>query len=53
MQGLQDKIWALKHESDWQSPVLRTYLRESAEYLGLPEAKAPLQEQAHAHAMGH
>ncbi|WP_194724536.1 CsgG/HfaB family protein [Noviherbaspirillum malthae] len=55
VQGLQDKIWALKRESDWQSPVLRTYLQESAEYLGLPEAKTPLQEQAHAqlHAAGH
>ncbi len=48
VQGLQDKVWALKRESDWQSPVLRAYLKESGEYLGAPEGGISGPEQASA-----
>lgn len=33
VQGIQDKIWSLKNESDWQSPVLQAYLKQNMEYL--------------------
>ncbi|RJF99444.1 CsgG/HfaB family protein [Noviherbaspirillum saxi] len=33
VQGLQDKVWALKNDADWRSPVLQAYLKESSEYL--------------------
>jgi curli production assembly/transport component CsgG len=33
VQGLKDKLWALKNEKDWDSSVVRAYLRESSEYL--------------------
>lgn len=33
VQGLQDKIWSLKNEADWKSPVLQAYLKENLEYL--------------------
>jgi curli production assembly/transport component CsgG len=32
VQGLKDRVWALKDEKDWQSPVIQTYLSESKEY---------------------
>jgi curli production assembly/transport component CsgG len=33
VQGLKDKVWALKNQEDWNSPVLQAYLKESSEYL--------------------
>ncbi len=33
VQGLKDKLWSLKNEKDWDSSVVRAYLRESSEYL--------------------
>lgn len=33
VQGLRDKVWSLKSEQDWSSPVLRTFLKENEEYL--------------------
>ena len=32
VQGLKDRVWALKDEKDWYSPVIQTYLRESNDY---------------------
>ncbi|TFW09321.1 curli production assembly/transport protein CsgG [Oxalobacteraceae bacterium OM1] len=48
VQGLKDKTWSLKRDTDWNSPVLQRYLRDNAEYLdqlGVPtaaDAAAPL-----------
>jgi curli production assembly/transport component CsgG len=33
VQGLRDKVWSLKNEQDWNSPVLRAFLKENDEYL--------------------
>lgn len=33
VQGLKDKVWALKNESDWNSPILQAYLKENSDYL--------------------
>lgn len=33
VQGLKDRVWALKNEKDWNSPVLQAYLKENNEYL--------------------
>lgn len=33
VQGLKDRVWALKQEKDWNSPVLQAYLKESNDYL--------------------
>ena len=33
VQGLRDKVWALKNDHDWESPVLRAFRKESDEYL--------------------
>lgn len=33
VQGLKDKVWALKNENDWHSPVLQAYLKQTNEYL--------------------
>jgi curli production assembly/transport component CsgG len=41
VQGLQDKMWALKNETDRTSPVLQAYLKESQEYLNQPDAGTP------------
>ena len=42
VQGVQDKIWALKHEPDRGAPVFQAYLKENQEYLNnLDEAAAP------------
>jgi curli production assembly/transport component CsgG len=41
VQGLQDKMWALKNETDRTSPVLQAYLKESQEYLNHPDAGTP------------
>ena len=32
VQGLKDRVWALKDDKDWYSPVIQTYLRESNDY---------------------
>lgn len=39
-QGLEDKVWALKNESDWRSPVLQAYLKENNEYLDAVDGAA-------------
>jgi len=41
VQGLKDKVWSLKNESDWQSPILQTYLKENSEYLEGVDTIAP------------
>jgi curli production assembly/transport component CsgG len=33
VQGLKDKVWALKDDKDWKAPVLQAYLKEDSEYL--------------------
>ena len=33
VQGLTDRVWALKNEQDWQSPVIQAYLKENNDYL--------------------
>ncbi|GIZ52990.1 CsgG/HfaB family protein [Noviherbaspirillum aridicola] len=38
-QGLKDRVWALRDEADWYSPVLQTYLRQGEEPVG--QAAAP------------
>jgi curli production assembly/transport component CsgG len=45
--GLKDQVWALKHEKDWASPVLKTYLKESDEYLSAVEESLTLDKQFH------
>lgn len=41
-QGLKDRVWALRDEADWYSPVLQTYLRQNEEHTGRAEAaRAP------------
>jgi len=32
IQGLKDRVWALKNEKDWDSPIVQAYLKESNEY---------------------
>ena len=32
VQGLRDKVWTLKDEKDWESPVIQAYLQEGNEY---------------------
>lgn len=32
VQGVKDRVWALKNESDWQSPLVQQYAREAAQY---------------------
>ena len=32
IQGLKDHSWSLKNESDWNSPVIQTYLKENDTY---------------------
>ncbi len=31
VQGLRDRVWALKEEQDWYSPIIQSYLRENEE----------------------
>ena len=45
VQGLQDKMWALKNEADLSSPVLQAYLREAREYLSALDALAEPNEK--------
>lgn len=35
VQGLKDRVWSLKNESDWDSPVVQAYLRENNAYLNI------------------
>ncbi|WP_292931467.1 CsgG/HfaB family protein [Noviherbaspirillum sp.] len=37
VQGLKDKVWALKDEKDWNSPVLQAYLKQNNDYLNQVE----------------
>ncbi|TFW09317.1 curli production assembly/transport protein CsgG [Oxalobacteraceae bacterium OM1] len=39
VQGLKDRIWALKNESDWNSPVIQAYLKESNDSVPALEKK--------------
>jgi curli production assembly/transport component CsgG len=34
VQGLKDRVWALKDEKDMESPVIQAYLKEGNEYAG-------------------
>ncbi len=43
VQGLRDKVWALKDDKDWKAPVLQAYLKEDNEYLNQLDG-APAQE---------
>jgi curli production assembly/transport component CsgG len=52
VQGLQDKMWALKTEDDWRSPILQAYLKEKSEYLSQLD-DAPLAEAEHDSMVGH
>jgi curli production assembly/transport component CsgG len=48
VQGLKDRAWALKDESQWNSPVIQGYLRELNDYgaeLSETEARAVGQER--------
>lgn len=40
VQGLKDRIWALKDDADWNSPVVQAYLKENNEYLDQIEEHA-------------
>lgn len=40
VQGLKDKVWALKHEKDWNSPILQAYIKENNDYLNQVEETA-------------
>lgn len=46
VQGLKDKVWALKDQKDWNSPVLQAYLKESNDYLNQVEGDAPVSKSA-------
>ncbi len=50
VQGLKDKVWALKNEGDWNSPIVQAYLKENNDYLnqvedGAMEATAPARDE--------
>src|SRR5690606_23797608 len=36
VQGLKDKNWVLRNESDWNLPVIQNYLREATNYASVP-----------------
>ena len=36
VQGLKDRNWVLKNESDWNLPVIQDYLREATNYAAVP-----------------
>ncbi len=52
VQGLKDKSWSLSKESDWNSPIIQTYLQEGNTYaassmqmpMETPESVAPAAE---------
>lgn len=37
VQGLKDRVWVLKNEKDWDSPVIQAYLKEGNEYINSGE----------------
>lgn len=37
VQGLKDRVWVLKNEKDWDSPVIQAYLKEGNEYINAGE----------------
>jgi curli production assembly/transport component CsgG len=39
VQGLKDRIWALKNESDWNAPVIQSYLKANDELIPAPGSK--------------
>lgn len=41
VQGLKDKVWALKSEKDWSYPVVQAYLKENNEYMNQAQEDAP------------
>jgi curli production assembly/transport component CsgG len=40
VQGLQDRVWALQNETDWNSPILQSYIRQGNEYLNQAQESA-------------
>lgn len=32
VQGVKDRVWGLKNDKDWESPVIQAYLKEGYEY---------------------
>ncbi|MFC7517283.1 CsgG/HfaB family protein [Herbaspirillum sp. GCM10030257] len=52
VQGLQDKMWALKSEDDWHSPILQAYLKEKSEYLSQLD-EVPIAEVEYDSMVGH
>lgn len=40
VQGLKDRIWALKNEQDWYGPLIQKYAREDSTY-SEPESELP------------
>ncbi|WP_332309941.1 CsgG/HfaB family protein [Noviherbaspirillum autotrophicum] len=50
VQGLNDKVWALKDDKDWHAPIIQSYLKESndaaASLARPPAAAAPAAAQA-------
>lgn len=49
VQGLKDKVWALKDDKDWNSPVLQAYLKENNEYLNQLDDDGKPAEKPSAH----
>lgn len=45
VQGLKDKVWSLKNEGDWKSPVLQAYLKENNDYLDAVSPNAAQSEK--------
>lgn len=41
VQGLEDKVWSLKNEKDWNTPVVQAYLKENNDYLNQLENGTP------------
>lgn len=41
VQGIKDRVWGLKNEKDWESPLVQTYAREAASYGTQLEADLP------------
>lgn len=39
VQGVRDRVWALKDEQEWYSPVIQSYLRESEELARPPRTQ--------------
>lgn len=41
VQGIKDRVWTLKNEKDWESPLVQAYAREAASYGVQSEADLP------------